>query len=572
MKCIDNNSKDLMISYIIKDPKEIPIGVNTCIIYVRVSTKQHAQELSYQRQLDEALEYATSSNYFVLAYFVEKQSATNDISRLAYMSMLEYIREFKPHLLFSKCDDRLNRNVGSASNIMTLTAETGTRVHYLMTGQTFDYNNPDDILVGTIHAMFSQQFSIQQHKKANDYYSKKFEKGWLSSQNNTFGYRFNKETRQMEIEPTEAQYVKKIFEWYVFHDMGSKAISLKLAELGVMGYGSNNKYVTPQFVLKILKNRAYIGEMSQHHTKSTFRCGSGVKSERTQVPKSEYTFASVPPIISKELFDLAAEIREEHSISLTNSKGENNKYGVCKGSHLFASKIRCGDCNSPFRFKFSNREKTKGRYRCSFSPKVNKDKCNNTEYSSINEETLITITKECFDKLKEERDTCFSNVLNALAYALENEHSKKDNDEETILKGAISKLESELSKLKNAVLALDGNSLLAKEIANEYEEKSILLIEQKAKLSSINNSSNIYDDKKQRLEKLSHTLDEMNSYKNFDKAFVNRFIDKIIINTNGVIEIYLYLGKVATSTLPPNKGGSSSSTIVANSTTLDDRQ
>ena len=168
--------------------------------YTRVSTSHDEQKLSMVNQEESIRRYATENNLYLHNIFVEKEiSAKSDVGRDAYKELQEALLRIKPMYLLVKDNDRLNRNTEGNSFLMKICRSTGTKIVYLLNNVQIDPNNLTDIMQNGFTALMGENYTIQQHLKGKATHEKKCADKRLSPQNNCFGYRFNKETKQMEV-------------------------------------------------------------------------------------------------------------------------------------------------------------------------------------------------------------------------------------------------------------------------------------------------------------------------------------------------------------------------------------
>lgn len=542
-------SKNLQIYRFVDYESEIPEGQITVVAYARVSTKHLEQEGSLEAQVNELINYMKSHGWFCILLVVEKASAKNDICREGYQELITAIRQFSPNFLLAKCSDRLNRSVEVNSALLRLCRGSSrdgrsTILKYYMDGIKVDPNSATDIFSSNMLATMNEMVSINQHTKAVDAHLRKCKEHRLSASNNTMGYAFNKETGQMEIVPEEAAIIKRIFEMRVYEDKGSTTIAHELAALGVCGYGSS-KFVNENTILKYLRDEAYVGKMYINKRGTDFRLGAGEKSRRYDRPKSEWVACDVPPIVSQELFDLAQELLSQSSKRFRSTHDPMDASTKFAGVHIFASKVLCGDCGSSYIYKACNRDKSVGAYRCSQKKKLKRKEtagknvssvaaCTNPN-SKIWETTLQDITKDALTvnmtNIDEIYDGLFMYIKKVM---LENNTKKADRIN---YQTAIANLEKKKKAILDKIMILTSAPVIT-QLQKDYEalENEIKALQEQEKEKAV--VQEVVNNKLVEINAVKNELLNMRNFDVIDRAIVNRYIDRIVINEDGTVNVF----------------------------------
>ena len=136
------------------------------------------------------------------------------------------------------------------------------------------------------------------------------------------------EIHDIEIDPGEAEYVKQVFQKYVYEGLGIHRLCGFLEDSGIRK--GNGKRLTPTVIYGMLQNRLYIGEMI---------CG-GVHAS---------TIDSLR-ILDVDLFHQAQKIRMDRAAAKEAQKEEAQKTRSIplntKGESLLAGNVFCADCGS----------------------------------------------------------------------------------------------------------------------------------------------------------------------------------------------------------------------------------
>lgn len=284
------------------------------------------------------------------------------------------------------------------------------------------------------------------------------------------------EESTLKINPTEAQFVKKIYEWYVYDKLTMREIGDKLCALGAMPKANKSLEWSASSIQRILKNETYIGKFyyNRRHSQKVKgeKTASGKPKRSYEVrDKEEWIEISVPAIIDPATFYLAQEQREK------NTKHSGN----IKHEYLLRQKIRCGCCGNKYSsFTTTNHTKNKKgeitsthtykRYRC--TNKMNRKFGENVEKCDSKIINADLIENYLWDNLIMNIIKNTDKVLNDIQNKYE-KPSKKIEEAYNMLKFQVTKLEEE----KKRVITLYKKAI----IDEEEMDKDIGAIQSKIK-------------------------------------------------------------------------------------------
>lgn len=136
-----------------------------------------------------------------------------------------------------------------------------------------------------------------------------------------YGYR--RENGNIVIVPVQAVLVKQIFALCIQGESCCKIASI------INQIPQSDRKWSDTSIRHVLRNTAYFGILQQHKTKKI-----NYKSEyRIRLPQEEAVCYPIPPIIPKEMYDIAQEILKKHA-HMRNPR------------HWLSGKVRCGSCGS----------------------------------------------------------------------------------------------------------------------------------------------------------------------------------------------------------------------------------
>lgn len=307
-----------------------------------------------------------------------------------------------------------------------------------------------------------------------------------------YGYKINKDG-YLEIEDTEAEIIRKIFNLYIYEGLSTIDIAIYLNNLGIpsscgTGKGKRTKNITTKWrsgsIQRILSNTTYMGIHEY-----------GKRASR----RKETIIREVPAIISKEVFDKAQDVKKYNMLI---SKRNNNKR-----EYLLRGLIKCEECGKNF-YGVSYKDKS-ASYVCSGKRGENKKilgvQCNNLNIKADTIEEIVW--NECLEIL-----THYESYISEMI-----QNNKTINNS---LKEDIAKLQQALNDKKNEknnILTLYRKNLITEEeletqlqdIRNEEKKLTDLINEFKIKSSQFDNESDFINDFSKLLEQYRQKLSRL---------------------------------------------------------------
>lgn len=223
-------------------------------------------------------------------------------SRPVFQRILDDIRSGKYQAIAVREVQRLGRgSYEDMGQIYTLLEEK--RIFIITESRIWDLRNADDAKFIRMQLFMSREeyFMIKERLQgAREYFAGE---GKFMCSRPPYGYTSHPKTKRLEINPEQAEIIKLVFGWYVDDDsnfgqgFGYQAIATKLTNMGIRTY-TNQKTWQPLQIARVLKNRAYIGEIIY---KMTERIGN----KQIKRPVEEHIIVpnAHEPIISIDLFN-----------------------------------------------------------------------------------------------------------------------------------------------------------------------------------------------------------------------------------------------------------------------------
>ena len=223
-----------------------------CVIYARVSSREQAEEgYSIDAQLKTCRELCRKDGMTVVAEFVESESA-GKAGRTRFSEMCAYfvehpaVRTVVAHKL-----DRLTRNFSDSIKLEDL----GVKDRFVVS----DFpDGPAGILARDVNLAVAKHYVNNLREEVKKGMSEKVAQGGWPHQA-PLGYRNDKETRTLVVEPTNAVYVVHAFERYA---TGLVSLTMLASELYSMGMRSKSgRKLYRSNIDNILKNPVYTGQI-----------------------------------------------------------------------------------------------------------------------------------------------------------------------------------------------------------------------------------------------------------------------------------------------------------------------
>jgi len=425
--------------------------MNQALLYVRVSSKEQEKEgwsLDAQEKL--GIEYALRHNLKIVKTWKVQESAwSNKKERVAFNQMIEYAKKHDEvkNIIFD-ITDRMTRNDFDKMKIIDLIKDFDKTIHFSRSNKIINKNSgSEDIFMLDIEVAVAKKMSNDISRKSQMGMLEKAEQGFYPS-TAPFGYRNNKITRLIELDPNDAPFVKNAYEQMATGNYSIAMLADWLFEHDFKSKGGTKIYKSA--LDKVLKNPIYHG---------VFRWRGKLYQGNHET------------IITKQLFDEVQAVFERKTKPYKTRKG-----------FAFNNLLKCGECDC----KVLGEEK-KHRYiyyHCSFS----KGRHNGIGYIPENRLAemflpcvkAVTLPDDKIDWLKENFRQRYKNTAQTAQNRLLRLQSEHD------------KVNTRLSKLYD--LKLDGG-INEEMFASKEKEFQTELMTLKGQLNSVEKvNPNFYED------------------------------------------------------------------------------
>ena len=300
--------------------------------YARVSSSSEDQLNSFAAQIryyTELLKDSTDA-VFVDMYADEGISGTSAAKRTEFQRLMSDCRKGKIDRILVKSISRFARNTKDSLEAVRELKTLGISVYFEK--EDIDTGEVSSEMMLAIYSQFAQEESMSISRNCRMGVHKRMMDGTYRTASTPFGYDYV--DGELKINPTRAEIVKQIFDWYV-SGIGMNESAMRLNSRGV-----RDEVWRHGTIRCILTNEKYIGDtlLQKRYTTDTLP----FKAVRNRGEREQYYVKGThEPIIEKTIFDNAQRMLAER----------NKPSGLSKEHSPFSKKIVCGNCGNTFRRK-----------------------------------------------------------------------------------------------------------------------------------------------------------------------------------------------------------------------------
>lgn len=369
--------------------------------YCRVSTDKDEQLDSLNHQKEFFVEYAKRSGHeLVRLYADEGISGTSLKKREEFKRLLRDAELGLFDMVVVKDISRFARNTVDALQSIRKLKSMGICTLFLTANMD---SMGDSEFILTLFSAMAQEESSNLSKRVKWGKRINAEKGRVPQR--IFGYdRIDNFT--LEINPTEAGIVRKIFSLYNDQGLGCRTISATLnrdRDKTKLGSDWNARGVR-----RILVNPIYCGILINHK----YEIEDYLTGRQIRLPEEEQFCHSRPAwaIVTPEAFRKAQEIMASRRTQYDS--GEPFMAGRYSAKHTFSTLIKCAHCGRSFTRKSYTYANTRVYWRCVTNDQYTAEKCDNR--TCLDEPELLKRLREYFASLIEDRDAFVADILASL--------------------------------------------------------------------------------------------------------------------------------------------------------------
>ena len=308
------------------------------IVYSRVSTDaQERDGTSLDTQERACIEYAQAKGWQVVECIRDAASGYS-LERPGIVRLQRLLQEGTADIVVSYAVDRLSRNQNHIGVLFDTMEQSEARMEFVT-------ENFEDTAVGRfILAARAFIAEVEREKIAERTAWGKAERARQGRiphgmGKGTYGYIYNPETGQREIDPAQAAIVRRVFQRYA--EMRSfSAVTNELNAADVPSFTQGRWY--PLTIRRILTNESYTGKLVYRRTQRVkVRSTNGKKPRSRVVERPEADWIEIdgasPPIIDEAVWRRVQEIL---------SDPERTKQRPRQNFYALRGRMKCGVCGA----------------------------------------------------------------------------------------------------------------------------------------------------------------------------------------------------------------------------------
>ncbi|MFC1942346.1 recombinase family protein [Chloroflexota bacterium] len=297
--------------------------------YIRVSTQEQAEHgVSLSEQIERLHALAKMEGWQEIGTYIDEGYSGGTDNRPELQRLLNDAQAGLFNLVAVTKIDRFFRNTRLLLNYVHELEECG--VAFVAQAEGIDTRNPGSgKLVLNMLGSIAEWERERIGDRISDFRQHLAGKGQWSSGKPPFGYRFNKQTKQLVIDPLEAEAVRFVFNTYVNKEVGIiKTAEIATSEGVALPRSGRRRHDiwTQSGVRFVLTQSAYKGGPNEGWQ---FKC---------------------PPIVTPELWDAAQRQLDG-----------NRHFRVTDNHSPFAGLLRCGLCGHTLRIGYNHKTKWQAR-------------------------------------------------------------------------------------------------------------------------------------------------------------------------------------------------------------------
>lgn len=491
--------------------------------YCRVSTDKEDQLNSLEAQKKFFTEYTEKNGHtLVRLYADEGISGTKTRNRKQFLQLMRDAEHGMFDMVVVKDISRFARNtVDLLQNVRKLKSLNINTIFITANMESMG----DSEFVLTIFGALAQEESANTSKRVK--FGKKENARRGKVPNIVYGYdKVIGDYFNLKINEAESKVVHQIFDWYTKEGYGAAKISIMLNERGLKT--KRNCKWSQNAVCRILTNELYCGKIINGKEEVTdFLTGVRAKKDEDEWLVTEREDLR---LISTEQFNKAQEIlKGRHSTFNITKERQSNK-------HLFSTLIKCADCGWSFRRSVRTYKNTYVKWICSGRNGKGVDSCSNA--TTVDEEELIQVLEEYFKEILKDK----KNIIKRVVSEFRKVYKARDDNEnyEKELNEQLGKLQRTRQKYMDMytddLISRDELKLKIGSMRNEIER-----LENELKLVRYN--LNRGDELESLIQKTFHNIESITSVRDMTNAQLKQIIQKIVVDKDGNVDIYLKLFK-----------------------------
>jgi site-specific DNA recombinase len=496
--------------------------------YARVSSSSEDQLNSYRVQNQYYSELISNNPDWEMVdiYADEGITGTSVEKREDFQRMMQDCRKGKIDRILVKSISRFARNTKDCLAAVRELKELGVSVQFEEQG--IDTSKVSSEMVTAIMASLAQKGSESISSNVRWGVQKRMLDGTFISSSVPYGYEMFH--GQLRILPSEAQFVKWIFQAYL-SGLNAQSIAEQMNQAyALLGIENTRKWHNTT-ILYILSNERYIGDSLWQKTYATDSLPT--RQIKNTGSKTQYYIEHThTPIIDRDTYSAVQRLREKRKLGA--------KYNDDYQPNILKKRIMCANCNVPFQRKVRSGET---KWMC----RVHNNSKDDCPTFPIEEAAFHSAFCRLYYKLKHHSGPIFTQMLSNLQKI---RYSRMLWSEDVIsLNKKISDILSQVQFLTQLQQAggVDPDTFISSN--NKLSEQLRRLKQEKARLLDTDS-----DDLADRTRDLMDALEDGPDFLDrFDAELFDALVEKIIVDSNERLRFRLKNGLELTEQIERTK-------------------
>ena len=508
-------------------------------IYTRVSTEDQAREgYSLDVQRDYLIDFAKREGFQIhfsdskSKIYIDDGFSGYSLDRPAMSQLLQDARARKFDLILVYKLDRFSRRLRDILNILDELDSLG--VQFKSATEPYDTTTSSGKLMLQQLGSFAEFERNRIIERVVPGMVRGVQAGhWQGARYSPFGYRYDKTTKRLSIEESEAKLVREIFKRYIAgestQEIGGDFYERKVPSRSGGEFNSS-------LIRRIIRNKIHIGKLvwNEHHydkKQRTLRGYRYVKNDPSEIIEADGLHEA---IISEDVFYRAQSIMDR------NRKGKF--YKRHKRDYPVSGILTCAKCGSSYHgiYNVSNHMTGEKRayYRCSGRASKNIHCGNSDLRAEIPEAHIFGILESLFSSPEIQKQR----LKNLIADRYQEEATSETSRELEGLKKELQECSNKLAKLTDVYLA----GTITKEIFEQKaqnlrnEEGELRIKIERKELQLIEKEES--NDYLKRAEEVAKSADSMkeNLHPSLRKELLKLIFKKVLIEDQKVTKVVLF--------------------------------
>lgn len=499
-------------------------GTETCsnkrlrvAAYCRVSTNDEEQAKSYNSMIAYYTEKIDKNPEWENAgiYADQAVTGTKTDKREGFNRLISDCMAGKIDLVLTKSIPRFARNTMDTIKYVRLLSDKGIAIQF----ETESINTmKDGEFILTLLSSVAQQEVTNTSANVTKGLKMKMSRGEIVGFAGCLGYDYDVQTKQLTINPEEAETVRYIFDRYIT-GMGGTIIARELNERGIKTFRGNNWDCSG--VLGIVKNEKYVGDLllGKTFTKDPIS-KKRLKNEGEQ--DQFYIKDHHEPIIDRDTFLKAQEIRCRRGENRKNGSATSQRTKISR-MYAFSSKLVCGFCGAMLsrRHWHSSTKYSVINWQCSNFTKRGKSTC--CDAKAIPENVVEAFFVEVYNRLAKIDPEAIEEFLVLAREAMQSV------DLQDLIKKSNSRIQS-ISRNRTKLLKIYLDDSISKEYFEEKDKEfNEDLIKEKEHLQELQQENLKSELLETRIGEFRKVLSELKTIGEFNREVFDILVEKVIV-------------------------------------------